>query len=217
MKEYTSNIIKELIEYYPRLDYLEENLIKAVNEIVKRVQSGGKILVCGNGGSSSDSEHIVGELLKEFYIKRPIDQDFTKKYQELFKDESSRIEEGLQGGIPAISLVSQTGFLTAYGNDVSFDMAYAQQVYVYGNANDVFLGLSTSGNASNVFNAAKVAKAKDMLVISFTGQNGGKLKDVSDILLNSPSTETFMVQEHHLPLYHTICRAVEFEIFGDEK
>lgn len=217
MKNNTKAIVQEFIENYPMMDYLEEKLRHIINEMVNRIKQGGKILVCGNGGSSSDSEHIVGELLKEFYITRPLDKNFQEKLLELFPEENlEHIIESLQEGIPAISLVSQTGFLSAYGNDVSYDMAYAQQVYVYGEEKDIFIGLSTSGNSSNVCNAAKIAKAKGLLVLSLTGETGGKLKEISDVQLNAPSNETYKVQEYHLPLYHLICRAVEYEMFGDE-
>ncbi|NLY44553.1 MAG: SIS domain-containing protein [Tissierella sp.] len=208
--------MNEFKENYPKMNYLEEGFRYIIEEVVKRVKRGGKILVCGNGGSAADSEHIVGELLKEFYIKRPIDMSSKDRLMELFQEEDKDMIDHLQGGIPAISLVSQTGFLSAYGNDASYDMVYAQQVYVYGEEEDIFIGLSTSGNSKNVVYAAKVAKAKGLFVISFTGEAGGKLKNISDVLLNAPSTETYKVQEYHLPLYHLICRAIEYEIFGDD-
>ena len=215
MKRNSESIIQEFKENYPKMNYLEEGFRYIIEEVVKRVKRGGKILVCGNGGSAADSEHIVGELLKEFYIKRPIERSFKEQLLELFQEDKHMVEH-LQGGIAAISLVSQTGFLSAYGNDVSYDMAYAQQVYAYGQENDVFIGLSTSGNSSNVVYAAKVAKAKGLFVICLTGETGGKLKEPSHVLLNVPAKETFMVQEYHLPLYHLICRAIEYEIFGEE-
>lgn len=195
--------------------YLEEDLRKLIVQTVDRVKSGGKILVCGNGGSSSDSEHIVGELLKGFCIKRPLDESFKNKLRECVHEKDVDTIIGcLQGAIPAISLASQTGFLTAYGNDVSFEMAYAQQVYAYGGKYDILIGLSTSGNAANICYAAMVAKAMGLLVVSITGETGGRLKHLSDILLNVPAKETFEVQEYHLPLYHYICMALEYEIFG---
>jgi D-sedoheptulose 7-phosphate isomerase len=215
LKNKTEFFLDEFKEKYPMMDYLEKDIRELISKVVYRIKLGGKILVCGNGGSASDSEHIVGELLKEFYIKRPVDESFKGRLKGYVHEKDfDYITRCLQGAIPAVSLVSQTGFLTAYGNDVSFDMAYAQQVYAYGEKNDVFIGLSTSGNASNLCYAAKVAKAKDVLVISLTGETGGELKKLSDILLNVPAQETFMVQEYHLPLYHLICRALEYEIFG---
>ncbi len=216
MKKNTETMIEEFKEDYPEMKSLEYELRYIIGEVVNRIKKGGKILVCGNGGSAADSEHIVGELLKEFYIRRPIDVEFQERLSELFPGEVDHMAKCLQGGIPAISLVSQTGFLSAYGNDVSYDMAYAQQVYVYGKEDDVFIGLSTSGNSSNVLYGAKVAKAKGMFVIGFTGETGGKLKEESHVLLNAPAKETFRVQEYHLPLYHLICRAIEYEIFGEE-
>lgn len=215
MKNNTEIILNEFITRYPMMAYLEGNIRRTIDKVVKRIISGGKLLVCGNGGSSSDSEHIVGELLKEFYIKRPVDEAFKEKMKKgLNEEDFEYIIGGLQGAIPAISLVSQSGFLTAYGNDVRYDMAYAQQVYAYGGQNDVLIGLSTSGNSSNLCYAAKVAKTLGVLVISITGESGGNLKCYSDILLNVPAHDTFMVQEYHLPLYHLICRTLEYEIFG---
>ncbi len=217
MKNKTESILNEFKEKYPVMAYLEGDIRRLIDQVVYRIKRGGKILVCGNGGSASDSEHIVGELLKEFYIKRPVDEDFKKKLKAYVHEKDFEVITGcLQGAIPAVSLVSQTGFLTAYGNDVNFDMAYAQQVYAYGEKNDVLIGLSTSGNASNLCYAAKVAKAKEILVISITGETGGELKKSSDILLNVPAHETYRVQEYHLPLYHFICRALEYEIFGGD-
>ncbi len=216
MKSYTLKIIKELIENYPNLKDLENDIIYTIEEILKRIRNGGKILVCGNGGSASDSEHIVGELLKEFYIKRNIENEFAAKLEELYPEDGLYMAKLLQRGIPAISLVSQIGFITAYGNDASYDMVYAQQVYVYGQPNDIFIGLSTSGNSTNVYNAAKIAKAKDLFVISLTGISGGLLKDVSDVTLKAPTDETYKIQEYHLPIYHLICRALEYEMFGEE-
>lgn len=215
MKNRTEFILNEFKEKYPMMTYLEKDIRRLIDELVYRIKLGGKILVCGNGGSASDSEHIVGELLKEFYIERPVDEGFKGRLKEyVYEKDFEYIIGCLQGAIPAVSLVSQTGFLTAYGNDVGFDMAYAQQVYAYGNKNDILIGLSTSGNATNLCYAAKVAKAKDILVVSLTGETGGELGKLSDILLNVPAQETYMVQEYHLPLYHFICRALEYEIFG---
>jgi len=217
LKNKTEGFLNEFKEKYPMMNYLEKDVREVIEKVVYRIKLGGKILVCGNGGSASDSEHIVGELLKEFYIKRPVNEMFKERLKGYAHGEDfDYITNCLQGAIPAVSLVSQTGFLTAYGNDVSFDMAYAQQVYAYGEKNDVLIALSTSGNAANLCYAAKVAKAKDVLVISLTGETGGELKKLSDILLNVPAQETFIVQEYLLPLYHFICRALEYEMFGGE-
>ncbi len=217
MKNKTEFILNEFKEKYPMMNYLEKDMRELIDQVVHRLNLGGKILVCGNGGSAADSEHIVGELLKAFYIERPIDEEFKGKLKGCVHEKDFVYITGcLQGAIPAVSLVSQAGFLTAYGNDVGFDMGYAQQVYAYGEKNDVFIGLSTSGNAPNVCYAAKVAKAKGVFVIALTGETGGELKELSDILLNVPARETFMVQEYHLPLYHTICRALEYEMFGGD-
>lgn len=217
MKDKTELILREFKEKYPMMSFLEEDIRKLLKEVVYRIKLGGYIFTCGNGGSAADSEHIVGELLKEFYIKRPINNTFKEELKEYCHGKDFDYITGcLQEGIPAISLVSQSGFISAYGNDVSYDMVYAQQIYAYGKKNDVLIALSTSGSSSNVCNAAKVAKAKGILVVALTGETGGDIKKYSDILLNVPAKETFVIQEYHLPLYHFICRAIEYEIYGVE-
>lgn len=215
MKEYNNNLIRVFNEKWPDMAFLEMNIRLAVEKITERVKEGGKILVCGNGGSAADSEHIVGELLKEFYIKRPLESQLQEDLKNAFREKGRYLGENLQGAIPAISLISQTGFLTAYGNDAASDLAFAQQVHAYGTDKDVLIGLSTSGDSRNVNYAAMVAKQKGTFVIALTGETGGDLRIVSDILLNVPAKETYLVQEYHLPLYHLLCRAVEYEIFGE--
>jgi len=217
MKEYTKNLIESFFLKFSDLQYLKESMEKSISLMTSRIQSGGKILICGNGGSASDSEHIAGELLKEFYIKRPINQEFGERLIEVYGEEGRVLTENLQGAIPAISLISQTGFLSAFGNDAKPELTYAQEVFAYGNPGDMLIAISTSGNAKNVCYAAMMAKALDVFVLSLTGENGGNLRKYSDVLLNVPETETYLVQELHLPLYHLLCRGIEFEIFGEER
>lgn len=216
MKTYTRNLIEEFFLKWPEMASLKGNMKKAIMEMVIRVEQGGKILICGNGGSAADSEHIAGELLKEFYIKRPLTSSLKDQLMEQYGEEGVYLMENLQGSISAISLVSQTGFLSAYANDAAPDLSYAQQVLGYGKEEDTLIALSTSGNAKNVNYAAMMAKVLGVHVVSFTGETGGKLKDHTDVLLNVPETETYLVQERHLPLYHLLCRGIEFEIFGEE-
>ncbi len=215
MKEITKNQISNFFQRHERLRYLRQAAEAAIAETVARVRRGGKVLICGNGGSASDSEHIAGELLKEFRIKRPIPDGYKSRLAELFGAEGEYAASKLQQGIPAIPLVSQAGIISAVSNDTSADMAYAQQVYAYAGKDDVFIGLSTSGNAQNVYLAACVARSQGCFNIGFTGESGGRLKAVSDALLNVPETETYKVQELHLPLYHLYCMCIESEMYGE--
>lgn len=214
MKETTLKIMEECFRKNGKLLMLKENIFAALDILCLCESRGGKILLCGNGGSSSDCEHIVGELLKEFYIKRQLNSDAKNSLIKSLGTDGEYLSEKLQGSIPAISLVAHTGINSAIANDVSADMVYAQQVYGYGKSGDILIALSTSGNARNVMLACKLAKFKNLKVIALTGKTGGKLKDCCDILLNVDETETYLVQELHLPLYHLICKCVENEIFG---
>jgi len=171
--------------------------------LIETYRNGGKVLVCGNGGSASDSEHIVGELLKGFLSKRPVTDERIP--------ESLRAE--LQGSLPAISLPSQCAILSAYCNDVSPEMMYAQLVYGYGKEGDVLIAISTSGNAANVAKAAEVAHYIGVKTIALTGAKDSKLSELSTITVKVPETETYKVQELHLPVYHYLCAGVEKELF----
>lgn len=200
-----------LFNFYERFPELRgKGIEKAFSILLSSCQSGHKILICGNGGSSSDSDHIVGELMKAFCLPRTLPEEEKKKFP-------PEIALKLQKAIPAISLSAHSGLLTAIGNDVSFDMVYAQQVYGYGEEGDVLIGLSTSGNSLDVVNATYVAKGKGMKTISITGEKESKLSAISDITLRLPSTETYRIQEYTLPIYHLLCLMLENALFGDEK
>lgn len=201
-------MINELIKRYPALESQKENLEKCVEILEDTYNKGGKILVCGNGGSAADSEHIVGELMKGFLSMRPVTDDERKS---LNNDE---IADNLQRAIPAISLVSQSAIMTAYMNDVKPDMMYAQLAFGYATENDTLIGISTSGNSSNVVNAVLAAKAKGAKTISMTGVKDSKLSAISDVTLKAPETETYKIQEYHLPMYHYLCAQIEKDIFG---
>lgn len=196
-----------LIERYPALEPCRESIEAAVKMIVDMHLHAGTLLICGNGGSAADCEHISGELLKGFLKKRPLNSDQAAGLPE-------DIAAKLQGGIRAIPLTSLSALSTAFSNDVDPELIYAQLVYAYGTESCVFLGLSTSGNAKNVCAAAKVARAKGMKTISMTGERGGKLAELCDVAIKVPETETYKVQELHLPVYHAICAEVEEIIFG---
>ena len=216
MKAYSKNIIKSTLEDNKNLGYLAPLIIRVVDEMVIRIRKGGKLLICGNGGSASDSEHMVGELMKEFYIKRPINKGTRESLLETYGEEGEYIANRLQGAIPSISLVSQTSFITAYENDVDAHFAFAQEVFAYGNKNDIFIGLSTSGKAKNVIYGAKVAMVQELMVVAMTGESGGELKNNCHFHIKVPSNDTYKIEEYHLVVYHVICRVLEEEIFGKE-
>ena len=184
--------------------------MRAVEEICKCHRAGGRVLVCGNGGSAADAEHIVGELAKEFKLPRAIPAPHAQKLAAI----DSLLSEKLQCGVAAISLVSQTSLATAIANDTDATMIFAQQTYVYGRSGDVVWGISTSGNSQNVVRAFQVARAFGMTTIGFTGAREAAMDEFSDVLIKVPETETYKVQELHLPLYHAVCMMVEAELFS---
>ena len=206
-------MLNELINRYPSLCDCKEDIKKAVDAIIDCYEKGGKLLLCGNGGSCADCEHIVGELMKGFLKKRPLDgskMEEMKRNCNLVNDE---MLEKLQGGLPAIAIPSITALNSAFCNDVDPELVYAQPLMSLAKENDILIGISTSGNSKNVFGAVKVAKALGIKVIGLTGKTGGKLKDTADICICAPETETFKIQELHLPIYHYLCAAVEEHFF----
>ena len=174
------------------------------------------MLVCGNGGSAADSEHIVGELMKGFKLPRRMDEKTQARMRAMFPEEADGMIRNLQGAVPAISLVSQTALMTAFSNDQSAQYVFAQQVMGYGEPGDILLAISTSGNSENILHAARTAKLRGVSVIGLTGESGGKLKVLSDITICAPSSVTYQIQEYHLPIYHCLCACVENELFGEE-
>jgi len=194
----------ELLNRYPSLSECEGEIQQALTMLIDTYKEGGKVLLCGNGGSCADCEHIVGELMKGFLSKREVTD--TRIPEDL--------RPGLQGALPAISLPSQTALMTAFCNDVEPSMVYAQMVSAYAREGDLFLGLSTSGNSKNVVNAARVARALGMRTLALTGRDGGKLNALCDVTVKVPETETYKVQELHLPVYHYLCAEVEKYFFG---
>ena len=206
--------IDELISRYPKLANISDSINEAAERLIRCYQNGNKVLICGNGGSSSDSDHIAGELLKGFEQKRPLEESLKKQLESISGERGSFLAEKLQTGLPAISLSSHTGLMTAVANDTDASLIYAQQVIGYGNPGDVLWGISTSGNAQSVLDAAITARAKGMTVIGMTGETGGKLKPFCDILINVPEKRTSFVQELHLPVYHTLCLIIENHFFG---
>jgi D-sedoheptulose 7-phosphate isomerase len=207
------NHFDTLITRYPALSVCADDIQKAENMMLKAYYAGGKILACGNGGSASDAAHIVGELMKGFLLKRPMNEETKKKFESVLGEEAEVFAKNLQCGIPAIALDSQHALFTAYANDVDADYVYAQQVFGYARENDLFIGISTSGNSSNIIKAYEVAKHKGIHIISLTGNTGGKMKEYSDILLNVPSVDTPRIQESHIMIGHIICEMVEANMF----
>ena len=205
--------MSELYERYPILTECREAIEAAGSLIVETYRRGGKVMVCGNGGSCADSDHIVGELMKGFLLQRPVGAAFQKQLEELGFEDAEYIAGHLQGALPAISLPSQSAVLSAYANDVAADLVYAQLTYGYGQENDLLICLSTSGNSKNVVYAAKVAKAKGVKTLALTGQRESKLSAICDVTVRVPETETFKVQELHLPVYHHLCVEAEREFF----
>lgn len=203
----------ELLERYPALEICREQYETAYAAIKNCYAQGGKVLVAGNGGSASDSEHIVGELMKSFLFNRKIDKFLENKLEELYQEDGKLLASKLEGALPAIPLTSMIALSSAYANDVDAAVAFAQMVNGLGSANDIFLGISTSGNSKNVLYAFMVAKSKGIKTIALTGKSGGKCGQYADIIINVPSEETFKIQEYHLPIYHTLCAMLEADFF----
>ncbi len=193
---------------YPMLAGMREEIELVFCIMKDSYEKGGKLLVCGNGGSAADSDHIVGELMKGFYKQRRLPAAEKIRFGEQ--------GEKLQGALPAIALSQHSALSTAFLNDVDPEMVFAQQVYGYGVEDDVFLGLSTSGNSVNVISAAKVAAAKGMKVIAMTGKDGGAMRELSDVCLVVPAQMTADIQEFHLPIYHALCAMLEDYFFPGE-
>ena len=205
-------MLNEFISRFPMLSTCTEDIEAAADMLCSCFKSGGKLLVCGNGGSASDSTHIVGELMKGFLLKRCLSNTQKNKFAEMFED-GEKIAENLQGALPAIALTEASALSTAFLNDVCPDTVFAQQVWGLGLPLDTLLCISTSGNSKNVVAAAKTAKVLGLRVISLTGEKESALSEISDITIRVPETETFKVQELHLPVYHYICAKCEKEFF----
>jgi len=216
MKKSSEQDIQLLCERYPQLLPLQQTILQAVEQMSVAYREGHTLLVCGNGGSAADSLHITGELMKSFSIRRPINTEIQKALHESCPQEAGFYIETLEGALPTISLVNEVSLMTAYANDRAGNLVFAQQVIGYGKKGAILLAISTSGNSENILHAARVAKAMGMSVISLTGEGGGALRKLSDILINVPSMITYQIQELHLPVYHTICLALEHEFFGED-
>ncbi len=205
--------IELLVERYPSLAPIKDDIVAAYLLLAESYQNGGKLLIAGNGGSAADAEHMVGELMKSFKLRRKVENDFAQKLIAEDLELGKVLAENLQGALPAIALDGHLSLSTAYMNDCEPLLCFAQQVNGFGRPGDVFVGISTSGNSKNVLYAAVAARAKGMKVLGLTGANDSKLKELSDVCIQVPQTETYMVQELHLPIYHCLCLMLEDKFF----
>ena len=217
LKKTTLEKVEELIERYPALAVCREDLRAAVQAICESYAGGHKLLVCGNGGSASDSEHIVGELMKGFLLPRKLGAKEQQAFERACPASAAYLMENLQGTLPAISLVNSVGLGTAFANDQAPDLVFAQQVLGLGAAGDTLIAISTSGSSRNVLYALDVARAKGLRTIALTGEKGGRMvaEQLAETVIRVPAAETFKIQEYHLPVYHMLCIAAEHEFFGD--
>jgi D-sedoheptulose 7-phosphate isomerase len=206
--------IEQLISTYPELDVCATDIQSAFEILRACFRGGGQVLTCGNGGSAADAEHIVGELMKGYLLKRPVPEEIRAKLIATSSQDGNYLADHLQGGLAAISLVSQTALLSAIANDTAADMAYAQQVYAYGREGDALIGISTSGNARNVIHAVQVARALGLQSIGLTGPSGGALKSLCEVCICVPAENTPAIQERHLPIFHVLCAMLEEEFFA---
>ena len=204
-----------LINRYPELENQKQNIIEAYYILERSYSAGGKLLIAGNGGSAADAEHIVGELMKGFENPRKLSKEYKNKLKAVNLEMGNILGENLQIGLPAIALDGHLALSTAYMNDCEPLLCFAQQVNGYGNKQDIFLGISTSGNSKNILFAATVAKAKGMKVIGLMGANNSRLSEMADVTIRSSQTRTYMIQEHHLPIYHCLCLMLEERFFGE--
>jgi D-sedoheptulose 7-phosphate isomerase len=212
MKACTSEFIADFFARHEDLKPLQEKILQAGNVLMEAFRQGNQVLLCGNGGSCADCDHIAGEFLKGFLLKRPVHAELKEALAQ-YGESGVALGMKLQQGLPAISLTAHAGAISAFSNDVDPEMVYAQQVLAYGKPGDVLIGISTSGNAKNVLGAARAAKVRGAAVIGLTGMKESKLSAVADVCIRVPDTETYRIQEYHLPVYHWLCALVEEAMF----
>lgn len=216
LEERLQKHIDLLMKRYPILESIKQDIIDAYLIMEETYLNDGKLLVAGNGGSAADSEHIAGELMKRFKTPRPVSKEFADKLKEVDPERGAHLAENLECSLMAIPLVAHEALSTAYINDVDGYGVFAQQLFGFGRKGDTFLGISTSGNSKNVMSATVVARALGIKVIGLTGAKGGDLAEVADVCVKVPETETYMVQELHLPIYHCWCLMLEDKFFGNK-
>lgn len=215
LEQHLEKHIDLLIERYPILAECRDSIVEAYLILEEAFEGDHKLLIAGNGGSAADSEHIAGELMKRFKTPRPVTPEMAKKLKAIDPIRGANLAKNLERGLMAIPLVAHEALSTAYINDVDGLGVFAQQLFGFGRPGDVFLGISTSGNSENVMSATVVARALGIKVIGLTGALGGELASVADVVVRVPETETYMIQELHLPVYHCWCLMLENKFFGE--
>jgi D-sedoheptulose 7-phosphate isomerase len=205
---------EQLLARYPELQECKPEIERSFEILKNTFLNQGKLLVCGNGGSAADAEHIVGELMKGYISRRPLPLDTRLQFENILASDGAYLADRLQGALPAISLASQVSLSTAVANDIGAEMVFAQQVYGYGRQGDALLTISTSGNALNVIRAAQVARVMGMHILGLTGRNGGRLKELCDVAICVPWDDTPFIQERHLPIIHALCEKLETAFFA---
>jgi D-sedoheptulose 7-phosphate isomerase len=213
MKERTEAFCTAFFARHPEFSGIREDILHAAELWTETFRNGGKLLVCGNGGSCSDCDHIAGELLKGFLLHRPTDSAFRTAMAQ-FGPDAAAAAGALQQGLPAISLCAHSAAITAFANDVDPALAFAQQVLAYGRPGDLLVGISTSGNAGNVASAIMTARASGVRTMALTGRDGGRLAGLAELALIAPEQETYRIQECHLAIYHLLCAYAESELFA---
>ncbi len=201
--------INKLIERYPKLESVKTKIETVIDILKECYDKDGTLYICGNGGSASDAEHIVGELMKGFLLNRELSKDLKSKIKNKLGSKGDILSDNLQQGLRAIALTSHPSLVTAFANDVHPELVFAQQLSVLGRKGDVILGITTSGNSKNVVRALEIASVLGLKTISLTGEHGGKCLEICDCTINVSETETYIVQEYHLPIYHAICATLE--------
>lgn len=207
--------VNDLLRRYPVLAPVEPSITALIDGVNGCFAGDNTLFLCGNGGSGADADHIAGEFLKGFLLRREANDAELKAFGDAFGDEGRAIAGKLQRGLRAISLLSHPGFITAFCNDVDPAMIYAQQLYALGRPGDMVLGISTSGNAENIRQAFMVARMRGIRTVLLTGEKKGRCLAYADLAVEVPERETYKIQELHLPIYHTLCMAVENHFFGD--
>jgi len=213
MKERTLKMVRDFFAEHEKLKGIKDDILKACNIIQNTYQQGGKLLICGNGGSCADADHMVGELMKGFLLRRPLNEYLKEEFIKYLGTTGKKLAEKLQRSLPAISLNAHVSLNTAFLNDVDAELIFAQQVLGYAKPEDTFIGISTSGKSKNVYYAFIAAKVKKIKSIALTGKDGGILPLVADCSIIAPANETHVIQEYHLAIYHFICAFIESEIF----
>jgi len=211
MEKFTDNFI----ERFPELKETLNSIKEAALIIIKALENGSVLYLCGNGGSASDCEHIAGELLKSFKCKRKLNNYIVNKFKK-FGSDGKDLAEKLEDGLRAVALTSHPSFATAFANDVDASMIFAQQLFALSKENDIVLGISTSGNAENIKKCFITAKVKGLKTILLTGKTGGICAEFADCIINVPETETFLVQEKHVAIYHILCLIIEDYFYGEK-